>query len=145
MERLRSATEALRVGPAVSTETDIGPVVDRNQLDQDLEYIRVGTDEGAQLLTGGELVDGPTRGLFLRPAIFVGADNGMRICREEIFGPVAAVIKVGSYDEALSTANDTPFGLCAGICTRSLAHSSDFTRRSDAGMVMVNLPTAGVG
>jgi aldehyde dehydrogenase (NAD+) len=144
VERLRTATEALRVGPAVSAETDIGPVVDRNQLDQDLEYIRVGTEEGAELLTGGDLVDGSTRGLFLRPAIFAGARNDMRICREEIFGPVASVIEVGSYDEAVSTANDTPFGLCAGICTQSLAHSSDFSRRSDAGMVMVNLPTAGV-
>lgn len=144
VERLGSATEALRVGPAVSPETDIGPVVDRRQLDQDLEYIRIGREEGAELLTGGDPVDGSTRGLFLRPALFVGATNDMKICRDEIFGPVASVIEVDSYDQAVMAANDTPFGLCAGICTRSLAHSRDFTRRSDAGMVMVNLPTAGV-
>ena len=68
----------------------------------------------------------------------------MRIAREEIFGPVAAVIRVKDYDEALSVANDTDFGLSSGICTTSLKHASHFKRNADAGMVMVNLPTAGV-
>ena len=68
----------------------------------------------------------------------------MRICREEIFGPVAAVIRADGYEQAVAIANDTSFGLCAGICTRSLAHASDFKRRAQTGMVMVNLPTAGV-
>ena len=80
----------------------------------------------------------------LQPALFTGVDNRMKIAREEIFGPVAAVIRVKDYDEALSVANDTDFGLSSGICTTSLKHASHFKRNADAGMVMVNLPTAGV-
>ncbi|TIX97411.1 MAG: aldehyde dehydrogenase family protein, partial [Mesorhizobium sp.] len=72
------------------------------------------------------------------------ATNAMRISREEIFGPVANVIRVKDYDEALAVANDTPFGLTSGICTSSLKHATHFKRNSEAGMVMVNLPTAGV-
>ena len=85
-----------------------------------------------------------TEGFFLAPALFVGATNAMRISREEIFGPVASVIRVKDYDEALAVANDTEFGLSAGICTTSLKHATHFKRNSQAGMVMVNLPTAGV-
>jgi aldehyde dehydrogenase (NAD+) len=76
--------------------------------------------------------------------LFVGTDNKMRINREEIFGPVASVIKVDSYEEALAIANDTTFGLSSGIATASLKHATHFKRSSEAGMVMVNLPTAGV-
>ena len=81
---------------------------------------------------------------FLSPALFVEATNNMRIAREEIFGPVAAVIRVRDYDEALAVANDTPFGLSAGIVTGSLKFAAHFSRNSQAGMVMINLPTAGV-
>ena len=80
----------------------------------------------------------------MAPALFTDADNAMRIAREEIFGPVAAMIPARDYDEALAIANDTEFGLCAGICTTSLKHASHFKRNAEAGMVMVNLPTAGV-
>ena len=80
----------------------------------------------------------------MTPALFAETDNTMRINCEEIFDPVAAVIEVIDYDEALAVANDTGFGLSAGICTRSLKYASDFKRKSQAGMVMVNLPTAGV-
>jgi aldehyde dehydrogenase (NAD+) len=80
----------------------------------------------------------------LSPALFVDTTNTMRINREEIFGPVASVIKVKSYDEAIEVANDTEFGLSAGIVTTSLRHADDFKKQSRAGMVMVNLPTAGV-
>ncbi len=75
--------------------------------------------------------------------MFVNATNAMRSSREEIFGPCASIIKVADYDEALAVANDTEFGLSSGICTSSLKHARDFKRRSKAGMVMVNLPTAG--
>ena len=85
-----------------------------------------------------------TPGFYLQPALFTGVDNRMKIAREEIFGPVAAVIRVKDYDEALSVANDTNFGLSSGICTTSLKHASHFKRNADAGMVIVNLPTAGV-
>jgi aldehyde dehydrogenase (NAD+) len=145
VQALVDAMARLRVGHALAEGTDIGPVVDRRQLDQDLDYLQIGRAEGAELAAGGELVeDGASRGWYLRPAVFIGARNDMRICREEIFGPVAAVIRADDYEQALAIANDTPFGLSAGICTRSLAHAADFKRRAQAGMVMVNLATAGV-
>ena len=80
----------------------------------------------------------------MRPALFTDCTNDMRICQEEIFGPVAGVIKAKDYDEALALANDTEFGLSAGICTESLKYATHFKRNSKAGMVMVNVPTAGV-
>jgi len=118
--------------------------VDENQLAQDQKYIAIGRDEGATLAFGGERLNRQTPGFYLQPALFVDATNDMRISREEIFGPVASVIRVKDYDEALAVANDTPFGLSAGICTTSLKHATHFKRNAEAGMVMVNLPTAGV-
>ncbi|WP_425407468.1 aldehyde dehydrogenase family protein [Hwanghaeella sp.] len=129
---------------ALKSGVQIGPVVDKDQLDQDLSYIDIGKKEGAKLETGGELLNRDTEGFYLAPALFTEVTNQMRIAREEIFGPVASVIKVKDYDEALAVANDTDFGLSAGICTTSLKFASDFKRKSQAGMVMVNLPTAGV-
>jgi aldehyde dehydrogenase (NAD+) len=109
-----------------------------------MRYIGIGKDEGAKLHWGGELLNRETPGFYLQPALFTGVDNKMKIAREEIFGPVAAVIRVKDYDEALSVANDTEFGLSSGICTTSLKHASHFKRNAQVGMVMVNLPTAGV-
>ena len=134
----------LRVDHALKAGTHIGPVVDRSQLDQDLFYIGLGRSEGAELVTGGELQKRDTPGFYLSPALFVNADNGMRVAREEIFGPVATVTRVKNYEEALACANDSIYGLSAGICTSSLKHASHFKRNAEAGMVMVNLPTAGV-
>ncbi len=141
--RLSERMKALVVGDPLDKATQIGPVVDADQLAQDESYIAIGREEGAELV-GGARVEAATEGFFLQPALFVGATNDMRISREEIFGPVASVIRVKDYDEALAVANDTEFGLSAGICTRSLAHATRFKRDSQAGMVMVNLPTAGV-
>lgn len=138
------ATKNLRVGNAVDTKTQIGPVVDQSQLDQDLHYIRIGIEENATLAVGGELLDSDKKGFYLSPALFIDTDNAMRINQEEIFGPVATLIKVGDEEEAVAVANDTPFGLSAGICTTSLGAASRFKAASQAGMVMVNLPTAGV-
>jgi len=135
---------ALRVDDALTPGTDIGPVVDARQLQQDEEYLRIGRDEGATLACGGRRVARAKDGHYLEPALFTDCSNGMRICREEIFGPVAAVIPVADYDEALALANDTEFGLSAGICTASLKHATHFKRHAQAGMVMVNCPTAGV-
>lgn len=136
--------KGLVVDDALKAGTQIGPVVDQNQLEQDLRYIRVGQDEGAKLAHGGELLNRETPGFYLAPALFVDVDNRMRIAREEIFGPVATVTRVRNYEEALEIANDTPFGLSSGICTTSLKYAGHFKRNSEAGMVMVNLPTAGV-
>jgi aldehyde dehydrogenase (NAD+) len=140
VERLKRA----KVDDAMSSDTDIGPVVDENQLAQDLRYIEVGQKEGATLAYGGSLLEREKKGHYLEPALFVDATNQMRISREEIFGPVASIIRVSNYDEALDVANDTPFGLAAGIVTTSLKYASHFRRSSQAGMVMINLPTAGV-
>jgi aldehyde dehydrogenase (NAD+) len=134
----------LKVDDALAAGTDIGPVVDEAQLKQDLEYIGIGKSEGAQLAYGGEVLERPKKGYYLSPALLTGATNAMRTSREEIFGPVASVIRVKDYDEALAMANDTDFGLSAGIVTTSLKHASHFKRASQAGMIMVNLPTAGV-
>jgi len=139
-ERIRN----LKVGDAIAKDTEIGPVVDPGQLKQDTDYIEIGKGEGAKLVVGGELVKRDNPGYFLQPALFTEAHNQMRIAREEIFGPVAAVIRVKDYDEALAVANDTEFGLSAGIVTTSLKYATHFKRNAEAGMVMVNVPTAGV-
>ncbi|MBR1194244.1 aldehyde dehydrogenase family protein [Bradyrhizobium sp. AUGA SZCCT0240] len=144
VEALTERMRGLKIDDAVKAGTDIGPVVDQSQLDQDLKYISIGKDEGAKLAFGGERLNRDAPGFYLQPALFTDVSNTMRIAREEIFGPVAAVIRVKDYAEALATANDTDFGLSSGICTTSLKYASDYKRNSEAGMVMVNLPIAGV-
>jgi alpha-ketoglutaric semialdehyde dehydrogenase len=144
VEKVVTALKALKVDHALKDGTQIGPVVDETQLAQDEKYIDIGRKEGAELAWGGERLNRDTKGHYLSPALFVNTKNDMRINREEIFGPVASVIKVASYDEALAVANDTEFGLSSGIYTGSLKAASDFRKKSQAGMVMINLPTAGV-
>jgi len=140
---LRERTQALVVDHALKRGTEIGPAVSEAQLEQDLAYVDIGRREGAEWLVGGERLQRETRGHYLSPALFL-AEPQHRIAREEIFGPLVCVIRAKDYDEALALANDTPFGLCAGICTTSLKHATHFKRHAQAGMVMVNLPTAGV-
>jgi len=134
----------LVIDDALKPGIDIGPVVDERQLQKNLEYLDIGRGEGARLVHGGERLRRDTEGYYMAPAIFTETTPVMRINREEIFGPVAAVIRVKDYDEALAVANDTPFGLSAGIVTTSLKHASHFKRNSTSGLVMVNLPTAGL-
>jgi acyl-CoA reductase-like NAD-dependent aldehyde dehydrogenase len=138
------AMKKLKVGDARAQGTDIGPVVDQSQLDQDLSYIEIARAEGARLAFGGERVEPGKQGHYLAPALFTDSTNAMRISREEVFGPVANVVRVRDYDEALAVANDTEFGLSSGICTTSLRHATHFRRHAQSGMVMVNAPTAGV-
>ena len=141
---LTEKLKGVKVDDALKDGTDIGPVVDQKQLEQDLMYLDVGRKEGAKLAFGGERLKRATEGFYLQPALFTDTTPQMRINREEIFGPIASVIRVKDYDEALAVANDTPFGLSSGIATTSLRHAEHFRRNSAAGMVMVNLPTAGV-
>jgi aldehyde dehydrogenase (NAD+) len=138
------ATKALVVDDALKQGTQIGPVVDQKQLDQDLSYIDITRKEGAKLAFGGERLNREKTGFYLQPALFTETTPDMRINREEVFGPVVSVVRVKDYEEALHVANDTEFGLSSGICTTSLKYASHFKRNADAGMVMVNLPTAGV-
>ncbi|KAA0997769.1 aldehyde dehydrogenase family protein [Paraburkholderia panacisoli] len=140
IERLKG----LVVDDALKQGTQMGPVVDQSQLDQNLKYIQIAKDEGGKLVFGGDLLKRATPGFYLQPALFTETTNAMRISREEVFGPVANIVRVRDYDEALAVANDTEFGLSAGICTTSLKYATHFKRNSEAGMLMVNLPTAGV-
>jgi aldehyde dehydrogenase (NAD+) len=142
--RLAERTRALTVGDALDAGTDIGPVVDDRQLEQNLTYVITGREQGATLVCGGERIENEAGAYFFTPALFTNVTPDMRIYREEIFGPVLAVLKVRDYDEAFAAAEDTAFGLSAGIVTSSLRHAEHFKRNSSAGMVMVNLPTAGV-
>ena len=139
--------KALKVDDARKAGTDIGPVVDATQLKQDLDYVEIARGEGAHVAFGGEAIernaDGRT-GFYMRPALITESTPQMRINREEVFGPVVSVARVRNYDEALAQANDTPFGLASGIATTSLKHATHFKRHAQAGMVMVNVPTAGV-
>ena len=144
VDKMVTAMKALKVDHALKEGTQVGPVVDENQMAQDEKYIGIARDEGGELAWGGERLNRDTKGHYLSPALFVNTKNDMRINREEVFGPVASVVKVGSYDEALAVANDTAFGLSSGIFTTSLKYATDFRKKSAAGMVMVNLPTAGV-
>ena len=136
--------QKLVVGNGLDPKTEIGPVVSAQQLDQDQSYLKIARDEGATLKLGGERLNRATQGYYMAPALFTDTHNKMRINREEVFGPVASVVRVKDFEEAVATANDTEFGLSAGIVTGSLKHASAFKRRAQAGMVMVNLPTAGV-
>lgn len=142
-DRLVTAAAALKVGHALDAGTQIGPVVSEKQLRSNLAYVDLAREEGAEVF-GGEPINAPTEGFFQRPAIFRNAQNSMRISQEEIFGPCASVIAADDFDHALALANDTAFGLSSGICTGSLKYAREFRRKSTAGMVMVNLPTAGV-
>ncbi|MCX8102312.1 MAG: aldehyde dehydrogenase family protein [Geminicoccaceae bacterium] len=144
VQAMVEAMVKLVVDDALKPGTQIGPVVDQRQLDQDLMYIEIAKQEGAKLACGGERLTRATPGFYLEPALFTETTPEMRINREEVFGPVASVIRVKDYEEALAVANDTPFGLSSGICTTSLKHAQHFKRHAQAGLVMVNLPTAGV-
>lgn len=143
VETLTTRMQSWTVGDARDVGTDMGPVVDETQLRQDEQYLRIALEEGGSVV-GGERVDRSSDGHYLAPALVVNTKNAMTVNQEEVFGPVASVIEVDSYDEALSVANDTEFGLSSGIVTTSLAAASHFKRQSTAGMVMVNVPTAGV-
>jgi alpha-ketoglutaric semialdehyde dehydrogenase len=141
---VRDRLNLLRVGHALDKTTDIGPVVDEQQLGIDLAYLEIARSDGGEIAVGGEVLERPTKGHYLSPALILGTTNDQRINREEAFGPIATVIRVADPDEALAVANDTEFGLSAGVCTTSLRLAEHFRSRLDAGMVMVNVPTAGV-
>jgi aldehyde dehydrogenase (NAD+) len=143
VERLVEGARAMVVGHALEAGTQIGPVSSDDQLQQNLANVELARQEGGELLCGGERVERPTEGFFMTPAVFVGTRNDWQVNREELFAPMACVIKVDSYDEAIATVNDTRFGLTAGIITNNLARATHFRRNARTGCVMVNLPTAG--
>jgi len=143
VEKLVEGANAMVVGHALEEGTQIGPVSSEAQLQQNLANVELAKQEGGELLCGGEHVERATEGYFMTPAVFAGTQNNWQVNREELFAPMACVIKVDSYEEALATVNDTRFGLTAGIVTSSLARATHFRRNVKTGCVMVNLPTAG--
>ncbi len=144
VEALIAKLQDYTVGHALAADSKMGPLVDERQLDKSLGYIALAQQEGAELAFGGQRLNRETRGHYLAPTLFTGTDNAMRINREEMFGPIAAVQRVRDYDEALEKANDTSFGLTSGICTTSLKHATHFKQHSAAGIATVNLPTGGM-
>ena len=144
VDALKARMATLKVGDALQAGIDIGPVSSLSQLQQNMDYVAIGQKEGAALVVGGDRLKLATEGFYMAPALLTDTTPDMRVNREEIFGPVASIIRVKAYEEALAEANNTPFGLSAGIATTSLKFATHFKRHSQAGMVMVNLPTAGV-
>jgi len=144
VEALAERARSLRVGDALDPNTQIGPAVSEDQLEQNLRYVGIARDDGGKILTGGEPLTLEKRGYYMAPTVVADTAPDQRINCEEVFGPVASTVRVRDYEEALEIANRGEFGLSAGIVTNSLKHSRHFRRAIRAGMVMVNLPTAGV-
>ena len=143
VEKLSKATSSMVVDHALKDGTQLGPVVSETQLNENMAYIDLAKREGGEILCGGERVSRETEGYYMTPALVANTRNEWRINREEMFAPIACVIKAGTYDEALSLVNDTNFGLTSGIITKSLARATHFRRNARTGCVMVNLATAG--
>jgi len=143
--RLVAAAEKLRLGPGWEDDTDVGPVINRAALEKIDSYTQIGRDEGATLLTGGEIAtDGDlARGFFYRPTIFADADPQMRIAQEEIFGPTTALIPVRDFDEAVQVANGVRYGLSSAIFTRDVNRAFRAMRDLQAGITYVNAGTIG--
>lgn len=143
VEKLVAGAEAMKVGHALEDGVQMGPIVSDGQLNENLAYVELGQSEGAELACGGARLERPHDGFYMSPGVFLNTTNDMRINREEMFAPLTSVIKVDSYEEALSVVNDTNFGLTSGIVTTSLARATHFRRNARTGVVTVNLPTAG--
>ncbi|MFK0572047.1 aldehyde dehydrogenase family protein [Endozoicomonas sp.] len=143
VEAVIDRMKQLVIGHPLKEGVHIGAVADARQMEQNLVYLELAKKEGGTLIYGGEVLTEETEGYYMQPALFTDTTNNMTINREEAFAPIACVIKVKDYAEALATLNDTNFGLTGGICTTSLKYASDFKRNAKTGCVMVNLPTAG--
>ena len=146
VERLVEKTRKLKVGNGLEAGVQIGPAVDEEQLKTDLEYIRIAKQEGAQLLCGGNRLTGDEydKGYFIEPTIFSGVSSTMRVAQEEVFGPVLALMVAEDFEDAMRIANDVRFGLSASIVSKDLTRVHQFINRIEAGLITVNLPTAGV-
>ena len=146
VEKLVAKTRKLKVGNGLDPGVDIGPAVDANQLETDLKYIEIGKKEGAELLCGGNRLAGGAydKGYFIEPTIFARVTPEMRIAQEEVFGPVLALMVANDFDDAMRLANCAKFGLSASIVSRDLTRVHQFINRIEAGLITVNLPTAGV-
>lgn len=145
VEQLTERTRALTVGDGMTPGTDLGPLANAVQLETVLAYVEIGKREGARLLCGGKRLRGDEfdYGYYVSPAVFTGVRPDSRLAREEIFGPVIAVLRAKTFEEALMLANDTEYGLSASICTGSPARARMFVDNAEAGVIKVNRPTTG--
>lgn len=143
MERLLAKTKSLRVGNGLLPETDVGPVINKSQLEKIEKYVQVGKEEGATLLLGGNRIDPGLPGYFFEPTIFTDVRPGMRIAQEEIFGPVLSIITVSGFDEAVEVANNIKYGLSSAIYTENVRTAFKAIEKLEAGITYVNAPTIG--
>ena len=143
VQKLTAKLSSATVGPALAENTVIGPIASKSQLEANQCWVGVALEEGATMAFGGDQVSVGSDGYYMQPVLFTNTTNDMSINRDEVFGPVACVIRVPDYESALATLNDTNYGLTAGLITRSLQRASDFKARAETGCVMVNLATAG--
>ena len=145
VQGLTNAIKKIRIGEGINTETDMGPLVDENQMNRVLEYIEVGKKEGAHLVYGGRRLEDPPydKGLFMKPTLFDQVQPSMRIAQEEIFGPVVSVLRIKSFEEAVEIANAVPFGLSASIYTQDISQAMRFVELAEVGKVHINSPTIG--
>lgn len=139
-------TKKLKVGDGMKPGIDIGPAVDASQLETDLKYIEIGRQEAGEPLCGGNRLTGGDydKGYFVEPTVFGDVNEGMTIAQEEIFGPVLAVMKAKNFDDAMRIANNIPFGLSSSIQTTNLSRVFEYIYKAEAGLLTVNLPSAGV-
>ena len=143
VEKMITEMEKIKVGNPLEEGMQIGSLASESQYKQVLDYIDLAKSEGGKLVAGGEALDLNPKGYYIKPTLFVDTNNDMKVNCEEVFGPMACVIKARDYDHALEMSNDSEFGLTSGIITQSLARSAHFKKHSKSGCVMVNLPTAG--
>jgi aldehyde dehydrogenase (NAD+) len=143
--KLVERAEELRLGDGLEDSTDVGPVVNRSALEKIHSYTEIGVDEGAKLLTGGEIAteNGLDKGSFYRPTVFGDVEPGMRIAQEEIFGPTVSVIRANDVDEAITIANGIEFGLSSSIFTRDVNKAFKAMRDLNAGITYINAGTIG--
>jgi aldehyde dehydrogenase (NAD+) len=146
VEAVAERMSNLKVGNGMEPGIDIGPAVDQGQLETDLKYIEIGKQEGARLVAGGNRLTGGAydKGYFVEPTLFADVTETMRIAQEEVFGPVLAVMKAKDFTDALRIANNIPFGLSASVQTTNLSRVFEFVYGAEAGLLTINLPSAGV-
>ena len=142
-EKLLARTKTLKLGDGLLPETDVGPVINQSQLDKIEKYARIGLDEGAVLLMGGNVANPGLPGYFFEPTIFTDVDQDMTIAQDEIFGPVVALIAVSGLDEAIEVANNTTYGLSSAIYTKDMTSAFRAIEKIDAGLTYINTSTIG--
>jgi aldehyde dehydrogenase (NAD+) len=139
-------TKALKVGDGQKAGVQIGPAIDQAQLDTNMKYIEIAKNEGAKLECGGNLLTGGeyAKGYFCEPTVFTGVTESMRIAQEEVFGPVLVVMRATDFEDAIRIANNIAFGLSASIQTKNVSRIFEYVQKIEAGLLTVNLPSAGV-